>query len=125
MQTKLTLRLDDQLINRAKAFASQTGKSVSQLVAVYFARQWVRYESNVKQWATRVLPLTEMDSLWRARVGRIELPDLRGTFLTGYTLQGGHPVGPNRATIAAPAPAPAISSPLIRPVFDDLSLVLR
>lgn len=37
MQSKLTLRLDDQLILRAKAHAKQTGKSVSQLVAGYFA----------------------------------------------------------------------------------------
>lgn len=37
MQTKLTLRLDDRLIRRAKAHARRTGKSVSQLVADYFA----------------------------------------------------------------------------------------
>lgn len=37
MQTKLTLRVDSRLINRAKAHARQTGKSVSQLVADYFA----------------------------------------------------------------------------------------
>lgn len=37
MQTKLTLRLDDRLIEQAKAHARRTGKSVSQLVADYFA----------------------------------------------------------------------------------------
>lgn len=37
MQTKLTLRLDDHLIDRAKRYAHRTGKSVSQLVAEYFA----------------------------------------------------------------------------------------
>ncbi|MEI7833746.1 MAG: DUF6364 family protein [bacterium] len=37
MQTKLTLRVDSSLIDRAKAHAQQTGKSVSQLVADYFA----------------------------------------------------------------------------------------
>ena len=37
MQTKLTLRLDDELINRAKAYAKKSGKSVSQLVAAYFS----------------------------------------------------------------------------------------
>ncbi|MCZ7624717.1 MAG: antitoxin [Candidatus Methylomirabilota bacterium] len=37
MQTKLTLRLKDHLIRRAKAYASEAGKSVSQLVADYFA----------------------------------------------------------------------------------------
>lgn len=36
MQTKLTLRLEDQLIEQAKAYAAQTGKSVSQIVADYF-----------------------------------------------------------------------------------------
>lgn len=37
MQTKLTLRVDSRLISRAKAHAQLTGKSVSQLVADYFA----------------------------------------------------------------------------------------
>lgn len=37
MRSKLTLRIDSQLITRAKAHARQTGKSVSQLVADYFA----------------------------------------------------------------------------------------
>jgi hypothetical protein len=36
MQTKLTLRLDDQIIKLAKSFARKKGKSVSQLVADYF-----------------------------------------------------------------------------------------
>ncbi|MGB9443197.1 MAG: DUF6364 family protein [Desulfobacterales bacterium] len=37
MQTKLTLRLDDELINRAKSYARKSGKSVSQIVAGYFS----------------------------------------------------------------------------------------
>jgi negative regulator of replication initiation len=37
MQTKLTLRLDDELINRAKSHAKKNGKSVSQIVARYFS----------------------------------------------------------------------------------------
>ena len=37
MHTKLTLRLDEDLIRRAKVFASSNGKSVSQVVADYFA----------------------------------------------------------------------------------------
>ena len=37
MQTKLTLRVDSRLITRAKIHAQQSGKSVSQLVADYFA----------------------------------------------------------------------------------------
>lgn len=37
MQTKLTLRLEEDLIVGAKAFAKRTGRSVSQIVAEYFA----------------------------------------------------------------------------------------
>ena len=36
METKLTLRLDEKLIGRAKSYARKSGKSVSQLVADYF-----------------------------------------------------------------------------------------
>lgn len=36
MQTKLTLRLDDELIAAAKAHAAGVGKSLSQMVAEYF-----------------------------------------------------------------------------------------
>ena len=38
MKTKLILRLDDKLINRAKSYAKKSGKSVSQIVAGYFSR---------------------------------------------------------------------------------------
>ena len=37
MQTKLTLRLDEDLIERAKRYGKRTGRSVSQMVADYFA----------------------------------------------------------------------------------------
>ena len=37
MKQKLTLRLDEQLIARAKRHSIRTGKPVSQLVADYFA----------------------------------------------------------------------------------------
>jgi hypothetical protein len=37
MQTKLTLRLDSGLIRRAKAYARRTHKSVSSVVADFFA----------------------------------------------------------------------------------------
>jgi hypothetical protein len=37
MNTKLTLRLDEKLIANAKRYSDQSGKSVSQLVADYFA----------------------------------------------------------------------------------------
>ena len=36
MQTKLTLRMDDELIAAAKAYAEGAGKSLSQMVAEYF-----------------------------------------------------------------------------------------
>jgi len=36
MRTKLTLRIDEELIERAKLYARQSGKSVSQLVSGYF-----------------------------------------------------------------------------------------
>ncbi|MEM1043788.1 MAG: DUF6364 family protein [Bacteroidota bacterium] len=36
MQTKLTLRLDEELIREAKALARRRGTSVSKLVAGYF-----------------------------------------------------------------------------------------
>ena len=36
MQTKLTLRLDDSLIERAKRYGKAQDKSVSQLVAEFF-----------------------------------------------------------------------------------------
>jgi predicted HicB family RNase H-like nuclease len=37
METKLTLRLDEKLIGRAKSYARKSRKSVSQLVADYFS----------------------------------------------------------------------------------------
>ena len=36
MHTKLTLRLEADLVQRAKSFAKKTGKSVSRIVADYF-----------------------------------------------------------------------------------------
>ncbi len=36
MNTKLTLRLDDQLIESAKKYSAKTGKSVSRIVSDYF-----------------------------------------------------------------------------------------
>lgn len=37
MQRKLTLRLDENLIQRAKSYSERAGKSISQIVADYFA----------------------------------------------------------------------------------------
>ena len=36
MQTKLTLRIDEELINSAKAYSTRSGKSVSKIVADLF-----------------------------------------------------------------------------------------
>jgi hypothetical protein len=36
MQTKLTLRLDDKLIQQAKTYARRKGTSVSRMIANYF-----------------------------------------------------------------------------------------
>ena len=53
MQTKLTLRLDEELIERAKIYARGAGSSVSQLVADYFTLLDARLEVD----AGRVSPL--------------------------------------------------------------------
>ncbi len=37
MNTKLTLRIDDKLITKAKRYSDRSGKSVSQLVADFFS----------------------------------------------------------------------------------------
>lgn len=38
MQTKLTLRLEEELIRKAKRFSKKSGKSVSRIVADYFEK---------------------------------------------------------------------------------------
>lgn len=37
MQTKLTLRLEEKLIDQAKKYAASEGKSISKIVADYFS----------------------------------------------------------------------------------------
>jgi len=55
MQTKLTLRLEEQLIEQAKSYAARAGKSVSQVVADYF-----KLLTNEKaKTATKSTPITE------------------------------------------------------------------
>ncbi|GAA5015772.1 hypothetical protein GCM10023206_27020 [Acinetobacter puyangensis] len=46
MTTTITLSLEDTLIKQAEAYAAQSNKSVSQLVADYFAS--LNYQSQVK-----------------------------------------------------------------------------
>lgn len=67
MQTKLTLRLDDHLIKRAKKHAEQAGKSLSQMVAEYFSAitspkeprpEWTPTVASLKG----ILKGTELDS---------------------------------------------------------------
>ena len=94
------------------------------VIAMYIARQWERYESNIAQLAARVLSLRETEMGWREHVHQFEMPDLRGPFITRSTIPGGHMAPPARASIAAPVAAPAGTSPSFGPVFDDLSLVL-
>ena len=52
MQTKLTLRLEGELIEQAKEHAKQQGKSLSQVVADYFK---VFTQNNEKQ---KIAPIT-------------------------------------------------------------------
>ena len=94
------------------------------VIAMYIARQWERYESNIAQLAARVLSLRETEMGWRERVRQFGMPDLRGPFIMGSTIPGGHMAPPARASIAAPVAAPAGTSPSFGPVFDDLGLVL-
>ena len=94
------------------------------VIAMYIARQWERYESNIAQLAARVLSLRETEMGWRERVRQFGMPDLRGPFIMGSTIPGGHMAPPARASIAAPVAAAAGTSPSFGPVFDDLGLVL-
>ena len=54
MQSKLTLRLDEGLIRRAKAIAKRRGKSLSQMVAEYFALLGSRSSKEPKELAPTV-----------------------------------------------------------------------
>lgn len=58
MQTKLTLRLDEQLIDNAKAYAAARGRSVSQLVADYFAALGARPATPADAAETGYAPIT-------------------------------------------------------------------
>jgi hypothetical protein len=56
MQTKLTLRIDELLIERAKSYAKKHGKSVSQIVSGYFL---LLNRSGESQSAISILPITQ------------------------------------------------------------------
>lgn len=68
MQTKLTLRLDDELINRAKSYAKKKGKSVSQIVAGYFSVLDAEPERETSEFTPLVRSLK--GSLKGAKVGK-------------------------------------------------------
>jgi Family of unknown function (DUF6364) len=55
MQTKLTLRLDEELIEQAKSYSGRVGKSVSQIVADYFRVLGAEQDES----APSLAPLTE------------------------------------------------------------------
>lgn len=60
MQTKLILRLDEELVERAKFYAAEHGKSVSQLVADYFRfldAHPAPAAPTARRWATKLKPL--------------------------------------------------------------------
>jgi hypothetical protein len=57
MQTKLTLRLDETLILKAKRYSNKSGKSVSQLVADYFTLIDAGFESGERELTPRVKSL--------------------------------------------------------------------
>ncbi|MRR11269.1 antitoxin [bacterium] len=62
MNTKLTLRLDDSLIERAKRYSERSGKSVSQMVSDYFALIE----------ADESIPGTELTPRVRAMIGSLK-----------------------------------------------------
>ena len=54
MNTKLTLRLDEQLIASTKHYAAREGRSVSELVAAYFVR--LDAQANERNENTQTVP---------------------------------------------------------------------
>jgi hypothetical protein len=55
MQTKLTLRLEERLIVRAKAWARQRGVSLSQAVATVFAQLPGSPDSALSPWTRKLV----------------------------------------------------------------------
>ena len=68
MKTKLVLRLDDELINRAKSYAKKSGKSVSQVVADYFSLLDAKPELDTSEFTPLVRSLK--GSLRGGKVGK-------------------------------------------------------
>lgn len=59
MQTKLTLRLDDALIERAKSWARKRGISLSQAVATLFEQLPAPRESTLTPWTQQLVGVVE------------------------------------------------------------------
>ena len=59
MQTKLTLRLDEDLIEDAKAYAAEHGRSVSQLVADYFQALSARRRTDAPATTAQATPILD------------------------------------------------------------------
>ncbi|HEX9724644.1 MAG TPA: DUF6364 family protein [Vicinamibacteria bacterium] len=57
MQSKLTLRVDEKMVRRAKAYAKRTKRSVSQMVADYFALLGSRAAGGEAEWTPIVRSL--------------------------------------------------------------------
>ena len=57
MQTKLTLRLDDRIIRKAKKIAQKNGKSLSKMVEDYFTSLKIEGSKGEEQLTPRVRSL--------------------------------------------------------------------
>ncbi len=68
MQTKLTVSLVDELINRTKSYAKKKGKSLSEIVAGYFSLLDAESENETSEFTPLVRSLK--GSLKSARVGK-------------------------------------------------------
>ena len=66
MNTKLTLRLDENLIAQAKAYAATEGRSISDLVGAYFARLAESQKNSDKKTHPTSDALTEPAALRRS-----------------------------------------------------------
>lgn len=66
MQSKLTLRLDDNLIRAAKSYAKEADKSLSQIVADYFALLTAqsRYDE---------VDMTSLPPITRSLIGSVQI----------------------------------------------------
>lgn len=55
MQTKLTLRLDERLITRAKAWSRKRGVSLSQAVATLFEQLPAAPDTSLSSWTQKLV----------------------------------------------------------------------